>query len=74
LVRKNEGNALDFSFSGLKTACCITCVSIPNTRRRFALAKKRCSAAKKIRTMLPLCGPQTLALVREFQNAVCATG
>ncbi len=68
---KTRGNALDFSFSGLKTAVlyhvrehCEYGAEI--LARQEALAR----GERKFEQLLPLCSPQTLALVREFQNAV----
>jgi N6-L-threonylcarbamoyladenine synthase len=68
---KTRGNALDFSFSGLKTAVlyhvrehCEYGAEI--LAREAALAR----GERKFEQLLPLCSPQTLALVREFQNAV----
>jgi N6-L-threonylcarbamoyladenine synthase len=68
---KTRGNPLDFSFSGLKTAVlyhvrehCEYGAEI--LARQEALAR----GERKFEQLLPLCTPQTLALVREFQNAV----
>jgi N6-L-threonylcarbamoyladenine synthase len=68
---KTRGNPLDFSFSGLKTAVlyhvrehCEYGKEI--LEREAALAR----GERKFDQLLPLCSPQTLALVREFQNAV----
>jgi len=68
---KTRGNALDFSFSGLKTAVlyhvrdhCEYGAEI--LARQAALSR----GERKFEQLLPLCTPQTLALVREFQNAV----
>jgi N6-L-threonylcarbamoyladenine synthase len=68
---KTRGNALDFSFSGLKTAVlyhvrehCEYGAEI--LARQAALSR----GERKFDQLLPLCTPQTLALVREFQNAV----
>jgi len=68
---KMKGNALDFSFSGLKTAVLYHVREHPEyseeirTREEALLRGER-----KFEQLLPLCSPQTLALVREFQNAV----
>ena len=68
---KMKGNALDFSFSGLKTAVLYHIrehheyepeISV----RQAALAR----GERKFEQLLPLCSPATLGLVREFQNAV----
>jgi N6-L-threonylcarbamoyladenine synthase len=68
---KTRGNPLDFSFSGLKTAVlyhvrehCEYGAEI--LARQESLAR----GERKFEQLLPLCTPQTLALVREFQNAV----
>jgi len=68
---KTRNNPLDFSFSGLKTAVlyhvrehCEYGAEI--LARQQALAR----GDRKFEQLLPLCTPQTLALVREFQNAV----
>ncbi len=68
---KTRSNPLDFSFSGLKTAVlyhvrehCEYGAEILS--REAALAR----GERKFEQLLPLCTPQTLALVREFQNAV----
>jgi len=68
---KTRGNALDFSFSGLKTAVLYHVrengeYSEEIGRREEALAR----GERKFEQLLPLCSPKTLALVREFQNAV----
>ena len=68
---KVKNNPFDFSFSGLKTAVlyhvrehCEYGAEI--LAREAALAR----GERKFDQLLPLCSPQTLALVREFQNAV----
>src|SRR5881296_196242 len=70
-LTKMKGNALDFSFSGLKTAV------LYHVRENGAYAdeiRAREEAIargdRKFEQLLPLCSAQTLALVREFQNAV----
>jgi N6-L-threonylcarbamoyladenine synthase len=68
---KMKGNTLDFSFSGLKTAVLYHLrehaeYSGEIRAREEALQR----GERKFEQLLPLCGPQTLALVREFQNAV----
>jgi len=68
---KTRGNPLDFSFSGLKTAVLYhvrehTEYSGEIRTREEALQR----GERKFEQLLPLCSPQTLALVREFQNAV----
>jgi tRNA N6-adenosine threonylcarbamoyltransferase len=68
---KMKGNALDFSFSGLKTAVLYHVrengeYSEEIRKREEALAR----GERKFEQLLPLCTPKTLGLVREFQNAV----
>jgi N6-L-threonylcarbamoyladenine synthase len=68
---KMKGNALDFSFSGLKTAVLYHVrengeYSEEIRKREEALAR----GERKFEQLLPLCSPRTLGLVREFQNAV----
>jgi N6-L-threonylcarbamoyladenine synthase len=68
---KTRGNALDFSFSGLKTAVLYHVrehgeYAAEIRTREEALGR----GERKFEQLLPLCSPQTLALVREFQNAV----
>jgi N6-L-threonylcarbamoyladenine synthase len=70
-LTKTRGNPLDFSFSGLKTAV------LYHVREHCEygseiLARQQAleRGERKFEQLLPLCSPQTLALVREFQNAV----
>jgi N6-L-threonylcarbamoyladenine synthase len=68
---KTRGNALDFSFSGMKTAVLYHLREHPEYNeeihaRQLALEQ----GEKTFEQLLPLCGAQTLGLVREFQNAV----
>jgi N6-L-threonylcarbamoyladenine synthase len=68
---KMKGNPLDFSFSGLKTAVLYHVREhseyVPEIgARETALAR----GERKFEQLLPLCSSQTLALIREFQNAV----
>jgi N6-L-threonylcarbamoyladenine synthase len=68
---KTRGNPLDFSFSGLKTAVLYHVrdhaeYAAEIRARQEALAR----GERKFEQLLPLCSPQTLALVREFQNTV----
>jgi N6-L-threonylcarbamoyladenine synthase len=68
---KTRGNPLDFSFSGLKTAVLYHVREhaeySPEIRTREEALLR---GERKFEQLLPLCSPQTLALVREFQNAV----
>jgi N6-L-threonylcarbamoyladenine synthase len=68
---KTRGNALDFSFSGLKTAVLYHLREHPEygkgiRKREEALRDGHRAFAE----LLPLCDAATLGLVREFQNAV----
>lgn len=68
---KTRGNALDFSFSGLKTAVLYHLREHPEysdgiRRREEAVREGR----RAFGELLPLCDAATLGLVREFQNAV----
>jgi N6-L-threonylcarbamoyladenine synthase len=68
---KMKGNTLDFSFSGLKTAVLYHLrehVEYSGEIRAREEALQR--GERKFEQLLPSCSPQTLALVREFQNAV----
>ena len=68
---KMKGNALDFSFSGLKTAVLYHVRENGDyaeeiRSREEALAR----GERKFEQLMPLCSAKTLALVCEFQNAV----
>jgi tRNA N6-adenosine threonylcarbamoyltransferase len=68
---KTRGNPLDFSFSGMKTAV----LYHVRERAEYGAEIRRREEAiergeRKFEELLPLCTPQTLGLVREFQNAV----
>jgi N6-L-threonylcarbamoyladenine synthase len=68
---KIKGNPYDFSFSGIKTAVLYYLRAHPEFNaeietRREALQQGRRKAAD----LLPLCSPQTLSLIRNFQSAV----
>jgi tRNA N6-adenosine threonylcarbamoyltransferase len=68
---KIKGNPYDFSFSGIKTAVLYHLRAHPEFNaeidaRREALQQGRRKAAE----LLPLCGPQTLSLIGNFQSAV----
>jgi N6-L-threonylcarbamoyladenine synthase len=68
---KTRGNALDFSFSGLKTAVLYHVREHPEYHEEIARRESLLTAGKRaFDDLLPLCSPQTLALIREFQNAV----
>ena len=68
---KIKGNPYDFSFSGIKTAVLYYLRAHPEfdseiEARRAALQQGRRKAAD----LLPLCSPQTLSLISNFQSAV----
>ncbi len=70
-VARMKGNSLDFSFSGLKTAVLYYVREhgefIPEiAAREESIAQGRI----KFEEILPLCSPETLALVRAFQESV----
>jgi N6-L-threonylcarbamoyladenine synthase len=68
---KTRGNALDFSFSGLKTAVLYHLREHPEYNEEIRRREEALHGGhRKFEDLLPLCGPQTLALVREFQRAV----
>jgi N6-L-threonylcarbamoyladenine synthase len=68
---KIKGNPYDFSFSGIKTAVLYYVRAHPEfaleiDARQKALREGR----RKASELLPLCSPQTLALLANFQSAV----
>jgi N6-L-threonylcarbamoyladenine synthase len=68
---KIKGNSYDFSFSGIKTAVLYYLRAHPEFNaeieaRREALLQSRRKAAD----LLPLCSPQVLTLISNFQSAV----
>jgi N6-L-threonylcarbamoyladenine synthase len=68
---KMKGNALDFSFSGLKTAVLYHVREHPEYSAEISTREEALQRGeRKFEQLLPLCSPKTLALVREFQNAV----
>jgi len=68
---KTRGNPLDFSFSGLKTAVLYHVREHPEYAEEIRQREEAMQrGVRKFEELLPLCSPQTLALVREFQNAV----
>jgi N6-L-threonylcarbamoyladenine synthase len=68
---KTRGNALDFSFSGLKTAVLYHVREHAEYASEIRAREEALDRGeRKFEQLLPLCSPQTLALVREFQNAV----
>lgn len=68
---KTRGNPLDFSFSGLKTAVLYHLREHPEYSAEIRSREDAQHAGhRNFGEILPLCSPQTLGLVREFQNAV----
>jgi N6-L-threonylcarbamoyladenine synthase len=68
---KTRGNALDFSFSGLKTAVLYHVREHPEYKEEIRAREEAIAAGKRsFEDLLPLCSQQTLGLVREFQHAV----
>ena len=68
---KMKGNARDFSFSGLKTAVLYHLREHPEYSAGIATREEAIARGERsFEQLLPLCDAQTLALIREFQNAV----
>jgi N6-L-threonylcarbamoyladenine synthase len=68
---KTRGNALDFSFSGLKTAVLYHVREREDYKEEIAAREAALERGeRKFEQLLPLCSPATLGLVREFQNTV----
>jgi tRNA N6-adenosine threonylcarbamoyltransferase len=68
---KTRSNALDFSFSGLKTAVLYHVRETPEYAAEIAAREKALARGERtFDQLLPLCSPKTTALIREFQNAV----
>jgi len=68
---KMRGNTFDFSFSGLKTAVLYHVRENPEYLPEIAEREAAITRGeRKFDQLLALCGPKTLGLVREFQNAV----
>jgi N6-L-threonylcarbamoyladenine synthase len=68
---KTRGNTLDFSFSGIKTAVLYHVREHPEYHEEIIKRQELMATGKRaFEDLLPLCSPQTLGLVREFQNAV----
>src|SRR5271165_6353903 len=68
---KTRGNALDFSFSGLKTAVLYHVREHPEYREEIRSREEAMAQGhRKLEELLPLCSAETLGLVQEFQNAV----
>ena len=70
-VTKMKGNAFDFSFSGLKTAVLYHLREHPEYNEEIHLRNLSLERGERsFEQLLALCSPQTLALIREFQDAV----
>jgi N6-L-threonylcarbamoyladenine synthase len=68
---KTRGNALDFSFSGLKTAVLYHVREHPEYREEIQKREEAMAQGhRQLEELLPLCSKETLGLVSEFQNAV----
>jgi len=68
---KTRGNALDFSFSGLKTAVLYHLREHPEYNEEIRKREQAVAAGERgFAELLPMCSAETLGLVREFQNAV----
>jgi tRNA N6-adenosine threonylcarbamoyltransferase len=68
---KIRGNAFDFSFSGMKTAVLYHLREHPEYNEEIHQRNTAIERGERsFDQLLPLCSPQTLALIREFQNAV----
>ncbi len=68
---KTRGNALDFSFSGLKTAVLYHVREHPEYIGEIRQRENAVAAGHRtFEELLPLCSESTLGLIREFQNAV----
>jgi N6-L-threonylcarbamoyladenine synthase len=68
---KTRGNPLDFSFSGLKTAVLYHVREHPEYNEEIRRREEALGAGhRKQEELRALCSPETLGLVREFQNAV----
>ena len=65
---KTRGNALDFSFSGLKTAVLYHVRKQPEYIEEIRV--REAAGKRGFAELLPMCSAETLGLVREFQNAV----
>jgi N6-L-threonylcarbamoyladenine synthase len=65
---KTRGNALDFSFSGLKTAVLYHVREQPEYIEEIRV--REAAGKRGFAELLPMCSVETLGLVREFQNAV----
>jgi N6-L-threonylcarbamoyladenine synthase len=68
---KMKGNAFDFSFSGLKTAVLYHLREHAEYNEEIHLRNSAIERGERsFEQLLALCSPQTLALIKEFQDAV----
>jgi N6-L-threonylcarbamoyladenine synthase len=72
-LTKTRGNPLDFSFSGVKTAVLYHLREHPEYHEEIRAREAALQDGAKREQLLRLCTPQTLALIREFQNNVVRT-
>ena len=71
---KMRGNALDFSFSGLKTAVLYHLREHPEYSEDIRVRQAALDRGdNRFEKLLPLCDKQTLALIHEFQRSVVKT-
>jgi N6-L-threonylcarbamoyladenine synthase len=71
---KMRGNALDFSFSGLKTAVLYHLREHPEYSEDIGVRQASLERGdNSFEKLLPLCNGQTLALIHEFQRSVVRT-
>jgi N6-L-threonylcarbamoyladenine synthase len=71
---KMRGNALDFSFSGLKTAVLYHLREHPEYSEDIGVRQAALDRGDNtFEKLLPLCDKQTLALIHEFQRSVVRT-
>jgi N6-L-threonylcarbamoyladenine synthase len=71
---KMRGNALDFSFSGLKTAVLYHLREHPEYAHDIGIRQTALERGDNtFEKLLPLCDGQTLALIHEFQRSVVRT-
>jgi N6-L-threonylcarbamoyladenine synthase len=71
---KMRGNALDFSFSGLKTAVLYHLREHPEYSEAIRVRQDALERGdNSFEKLLPLCDKQTLALIHEFQRSVVRT-
>jgi N6-L-threonylcarbamoyladenine synthase len=68
-----KGNALDFSFSGVKTAVLYHLREHPEYNEEIQARESALQSGAKKEQLLLLCKSQTLALIREFQKSVVRT-